>query len=307
MARRTSIKGKLVLLGAMLGLFAIFVVVTNLLKDNAHQVGQLRITSSPSTNVFVDNVNVGKTPFEKNIEAGEYAIKLIPDRTATSTASWEGKVTVYKNARSYINRELGASNVLSSGETFVIPPSSKKSKKDTGEVFIETEPIGALVYLNGEERGIAPLTMENVPVGSHELSLFIPGFVRRTTKINVEHRRSLRGIVKLALDEAAAQAKKQASISAAKRASASAQLEKEQEEATGSAQTSTGGGVVIITGTPLGWLRVRSEPNLTADEVARVNEGERYSVLESVGGWVRIPYSVDEQGWVSAQFTQVEE
>ncbi len=306
MARQTSAKGKFILLGVMTLIFGLFILITNLLKDKAHQMGQLRVTSSPGANVFIDNINVGKTPFEKNIEVKEYLVKLIPDRLATATASWEGKVPVHKNARTYINRELGATDILSSGEVFTIPPASSfKGKNNTGEVYIESEPIGALVYLDNEEQGVAPLTLQNVPVGSHELSIFMPGFVRRTIKINVESKRSLRGLVKLALDEIAQRAKREASVEAMRRASESARLaQQEQVEATQSANIPDD--IVIIAGTPNGWLRVREKPSLVASEAAIVNEGDRFSVLESVGGWVRIPYDEGKEGWVSAQFVVFE-
>jgi len=57
---------------------------------------------------------------------------------------------------------------------------------------------------------------------------------------------------------------------------------------------------VKILPTAHGWLRVRSTPNGT--EVARVNEGEQYTLLEEVTGWVKIQVSDQLTGWVSSEF-----
>jgi len=58
----------------------------------------------------------------------------------------------------------------------------KSPRDDVGEIYIETEPTGALVYLDNEEKGVAPLILADVPSGIHELSVFLPGFLRRTQK-----------------------------------------------------------------------------------------------------------------------------
>jgi len=59
---------------------------------------------------------------------------------------------------------------------------------------------------------------------------------------------------------------------------------------------------VLIKETPTGWLRVRMEPSTTATEAAKVNPGEKYPLLEEKGGWYKIRYSGDKEGWISAQY-----
>ncbi|HDQ88589.1 MAG TPA: PEGA domain-containing protein [candidate division WWE3 bacterium] len=61
---------------------------------------------------------------------------------------------------------------------------------------------------------------------------------------------------------------------------------------------------VLQTGT--GWLRVRSTPSLSGEEIGKVNVGEVYSVLEKQTGWVKIKLTGDSMGWVSADFVKVE-
>lgn len=59
---------------------------------------------------------------------------------------------------------------------------------------------------------------------------------------------------------------------------------------------------VLPTGT--GWLRVRSSPSLAASEVARVNVGEKFELLEEKEGWARIKLPSGLEGWVSLDFVE---
>src|SRR3990167_5618823 len=111
-------KGKLILLTLLLLGFGVFVFVKFYILDKQNAFGRIKIVSSPVASVFVDNLAVGKTPFEQKYKVGEFLLKLIPEGTATDTASWQGKVKVYKNALTYVNRELGSSDVTSAGEIF---------------------------------------------------------------------------------------------------------------------------------------------------------------------------------------------
>src|SRR5947209_226447 len=103
---KASPRGKLILFTILLLLFLIFVVGKYYFADQQKAEGEIKILSSPQSNVFIDNVSKGSTPYDEKIKVGEYLIKLIPQGEATSTASWQGKVSIYKNALTYVNREL---------------------------------------------------------------------------------------------------------------------------------------------------------------------------------------------------------
>lgn len=59
---------------------------------------------------------------------------------------------------------------------------------------------------------------------------------------------------------------------------------------------------ILPTGT--GWLRVRSEPNLSATEVTKVDVGETFELLEETAGWVKIRLPAGADGWVSRDFIE---
>jgi hypothetical protein len=72
---------------------------------------------------------------------------------------------------------------------------------------------------------------------------------------------------------------------------------------------SSGGGLskkALILDTGTGWLRVRGTPSLNGAEVARVDVGQRYTVLEQNAEWVKIQVSEGLSGWVSSTYARVD-
>lgn len=292
-------KSKLIIFLILLVLFAGFMTVRFFILDSQNAYGRLKIVSSPTTSIFINSVVIGKSPFEDKYKVGEYILKLIPEGVATDTASWQSKIKIYKNALTYVNRELGSSDITSGGEIFTTTKMDKAPKStDSGEVYVETEPQGAIVYLDNDEKGVAPLVLTDVLKGEHELSVFMPGFLRRTQKINVDSSYRVNAYFKLAVD----QSQKQSSPVA----SPSGQLsnkKSEQSEASKSATTKT---TVIIKDTPTGWLRVREEPSISASEAARVKPGEKYELLDEKEGWYKIEYEKGKMGWISGEYSTKE-
>jgi hypothetical protein len=282
-------KRKLLLLLFLLFLFLTFVGARFFILNAQDTFGKLRIVSSPSSTVFIDNVAAGKTPYEERIKVGEYLIKIIPEATATQTASWQGKVKIYKNALSYVNRELGATDLESAGEILTVTKMEKTSNANYGEIYIETEPSGSIVYLDNDEKGVAPVILADVVKGDHELSVFMPGFLRRTEKVKVDPGYRVNASFKLAVDPS----QKPEPLSDPKEeATKSATLKKE---------------VIVIQETPTGFLRVREEPALSASESGRVEPGETYDLKEEQEGWYKIEFEKGKMGWIFSQYAVKEE
>lgn len=60
---------------------------------------------------------------------------------------------------------------------------------------------------------------------------------------------------------------------------------------------------ILPTGT--GWLRVRSQPNLSGVEVAKVDVGAVFEILEEdTAGWIKIKLPDSQEGWVSGDFIE---
>src|SRR3989338_11611043 len=284
-------KGKLILLTLLLLGFGIFVFVKFYILDKQNVFGRVKVISSPVASVFMDNLAVGKTPFEQKYKVGEFMLKLIPEGTATETATWQGKIKIYKNALTYVNRELGSSDVTSAGEIFTSTKMEKAPKNgDLGEIYVETEPQGAIIYLDNDEKGVAPLILSEVGKGDHELSIFMPRFIRRTQKVNVDPGYKVSAMFKLSIDQSAG-----STVAAGNK-------QAENKEATESAKTTKS--TILIKDTPTGFLRVREEPSITASEEAQVKPGDTFDLLEESIGWYKIEYEKGKQGWVYSQYAE---
>jgi len=285
----TNMKNKLSLLLILIVLFVGFVAVRFFIFDKQNEYGKLKIISSPTTSVFLNSALIGKTPFEDKYKVGEYLLKLIPETTATDTASWNGKINIYKNALTYVNRELGSSDITSAGEIFTTAKMTKAPQNaQSGEIYVETEPQGAIITLDNDEKGVAPLILDNVLRGDHELSVFMPGFFRRTQKINIDPGYRVNAAFKLAIDQSSSFAKAS---------------DDKTKTATSSGNT-TDKTYVKIRDNPQGWLRVRVDGSIDATESAKIKPGEKYELMDEKTGWFKIKFNENKDGLVSGEFTE---
>lgn len=296
----------------LLSIFFIFALVIGgyfaYLKVSVKQ-GKIKILSSPGANVVINNQSVGKTPFEDTVDIGEYIVKLIPDAAeASDSATWSGKVSVYQNTLTFINRELGTQDLSSSGVVFSVKKMDQKpEKKGTGEIEVRSEPDGAIVYLDNEEQGIAPLILSEVQEGEHELAVDSPGYFRRSQKIKVEHGYRVIAEYKLAVDPTYKKVDKEQAEEDRQKEEAEKKKEEEEKEATKSSTikptgtTASTALTITINETGTGWLRVRSTPSTSGVEIGKATPGDEYEVLEQENGWYKIEFE-GKEGWVSSTY-----
>jgi len=79
-------------------------------------------------------------------------------------------------------------------------------------------------------------------------------------------------------------------------------LEKVTKIPTGNDEQQT---MVKILPTGVGWLRVRAEATTGSSELAKVDVGNEYVLLEDGVEWVRIKVSDDVEGWVSKAYVEI--
>lgn len=282
-------KKKLILLFVLVLLFVGFIAVRFIFMNEQNAFGKLRIISSPTTSVFINGLAVGKTPYDEKYKVGEYVLKLIPEGVSTEAASWNGKIIIYKNSLTYVNRELGSSDILSSGEIFTTTKMEKPGKPGFGEIYVETEPQGAIISLDNDEKGVASLILSDVIKGDHELSVYMPGFSRRTQKVNIDASYRVNASFKLAMD--------------VNQQKPTPTKSPENKVATESASVNKGS-IIKIKDTPQGWLRVREDASINASESAKIKPGEKYNLLEEKDGWYKIKFNGNINGLESGQFTE---
>jgi len=265
--------------------------------------GGLQISTTPKTIVFLDGSQVGVTPFfDDKIEAGEHVIKLVPEATTDTLLAWEGKVNLIPGILVVINRTLASEEAVSSGEILTL---EKISSRDKSSLTVISMPDKAVVKIDGEPKGFAPVTLEDLESGSYQVVVSSPGYEERSISaktvagyklvINVQLARQIEGI-----EEATASAEEEKAKETVEptptpkvKISPAAELEKPY---------------VRIKETPTGWLRVRLEPSTTATEAAKVNPGETFPYLdETKNGWYKIEYEKGEAGWVSGVYVELVE
>ena len=69
-------------------------------------------------------------------------------------------------------------------EPVVAKPAASRGSARTGQLTARSDPPGATVLVDGRERGVTPLTLEDLPIGSHTVVLQSEkGSVRRTVTV----------------------------------------------------------------------------------------------------------------------------
>ncbi len=316
-AKITAMKRNWLILVVVALVLVLIVLVVKSKFFSKEGPGALQIASTPQAAVYVDGEPVGSTPFfNDKIVVGEHTIKLVPEEGQESLQPWEGKVDVTASILTLVKRDLAAGESSASGEIVSL---EKIDQRDSTSLSIVSDPDKAVVKVNGEPHGFAPVLLEELSPGDFEITVSLPGYQERTVSahalagykvvVSVKLAQKIEGIETIQPEEA----------------SEEGESEKETEKvsatptpkATPLPKTTPGVSVtpppkpyIKIKETPTGWLRVRSQPNTNADaeEVAKVYPGEMYPYLEEKeNDWYKIEYKENQEGWVSSVYVELVE
>jgi hypothetical protein len=129
--------------------------------------GSLRIESDPAgAEVRLNGLAKGTTPLSVSVPAGAYTltvqhgtnVKELPVSVASGT------VTVHH---------------------ITWAESAPAVSAETGHLSVATDPPGSTVSVDGEERGVSPVTLRNIPIGQHRVVVRARGTsVTRTVQID---------------------------------------------------------------------------------------------------------------------------
>ena len=67
----------------------------------------------------------------------------------------------------------------------LLPVTPGPVKDTTGEIVVKSSPVGANVFLDNVFRGISPLTLVDIPDGSHTLMVRMDGYTDQTQAVTV--------------------------------------------------------------------------------------------------------------------------
>lgn len=246
-------------------------------------ISGLKIVSSPSANIFLNDKLLGKTPYDDRQPPGEYVLKLIPDETGTGVSSWQGKVVLPPTVLTYVRRDLGMSEITSAGEIV----SMESISSSDAQVAVFSQPDAVTFVFDGQEKGTTPYLARDVVPGEHDIAVSSPGFTGRTVRILAKAGYKISVNFQLALSSGS-----EATTSAVPESKTETLL-KEQAKP-----------YVMIKDTPTGFLRVRNAPGTAASEVAQIKPGGKYHFLEEKNDWYRIAYEEGKEGWISSRYAE---
>ena len=282
----STMKQKLVFLVILLGLVFLVAAVIRFLATRGPKEGELRVDSQPVATIFLDNKNIGRTPFKNKVAAGEYTIKLVPESATAQLTTWEGRIAVGRNLLTYVNAALSESELTTAVDVIWLEKVTSKNS----ELSVTTAPDGATVIVDDQTRGVTPLSVSDIAPGDHTMSITSSGFLSRSLKAKTTSGYRLIANLKLALS-AGGQATP--SPTPTPEATSSATQVPDPPKP-----------FVLIKDTPTGFLRVRIEPSTGATESARVNPGEKYTYFDTQNAWYQIKYDGKNTGWVSGQYVE---
>lgn len=241
--------------------------------------GALQVTATPKSNVYLNGKLIGQTPLCKceaadMLDTGDYTLRVTPQDT--SLVAFEEKIPINKSVLTVVDRSFGQ-NGSSQGSIITLSPLSDKKAI---ELLVVSFPEKAEVLVDNSKAGTTPLILKNVTDSDHELRLTKDGYLEKAVRIRTVKGYKLTAAIYMGITSAPPTPTPTASPSASPTPSAT----------------------ITIQETPTGFLRVRKDPSVTADEVGRVNPGDTFSVLAEQETWFQIKLPSGVLGWVSNQY-----
>lgn len=264
----------LIIISVLLVFLAIYIVSG---KIKPKKAGVL-INTIPASTVFVNNVQVGKTPYDGTFDPGEIDLKLVPDASNKPLMVFETRLLLNSGIQTVVKRVFGETLDLSGGEII----SFEKTGEANPSMAIVTNPDSAQISIDGKAFGFAPYKTSQVSASYHQIAIDLNGYLERTVNVKTISGYKLTLIVKLV---------KNTNI----------------VESTPIPTTTPAPQVKIeVLSTPNGFLRVRESSSTTSSEVARVSPKDTFILLEeSVDlAWYKIEYQTGKMGWISSQYAK---
>jgi len=230
----------------------------------------LQVTSRPEASIFLDGKHIGKTPFYSDqLIKGEYLLKV-----TVSEASYVDRITLRESTLTVVNRDLASNFLAQSGENLSLVPNKKG-------LFIISTPGDSDITIDGKYAGKSPSLIKDLQDGNHKVQISKKGFLEREFVISTSSKYQLMADVTLASQIAKSGiTKKEPNQLDSKRA--------------------------LILSTPQGFLRVRTEPSLSAEEIGQAKVGEDFEIIQETKDWFQISFD-GKLGWISTAYSQIVE
>ena len=151
--------------------------------------GRLVVKSTPAgAAVTLDGRWRGRTPLTLDLGFGTYVVRVVRDgfrvaRDQVTLSSRDSSHTI--EARLERTAPAAASPRRSSGTAAPGSAPADAPASYTGSLFVDSRPRGATVLLDGASVGVTPLSLPEVPVGSHVVRIEMAGKKTWTTSTRI--------------------------------------------------------------------------------------------------------------------------
>jgi len=188
--KKSNFSNILIYVLALLGVGLLIYLGANVLGNIGNLRGKSVLSVSVldgSGEVYLNGEMLGSTPYDsQDIKSGENTVRLKNERT-----SYDVALNFMPNSEVVLNRDLGVSDVFSSGQNFWI------EKADLGTVLsIVSEPAGAKVFIDNTEVGSTPYSTGNLSDGEYEMRVEKAGYEAQTARVKIQKGFKLNAVVK---------------------------------------------------------------------------------------------------------------
>ena len=139
------------------------------------QYGSLQIDSDPGgAAVYVNGNYKGSTPANRDVM---YVTQLSP-------GTYNLRI-VAQDYQPYTESAVVQAGIINDIHATLVPVVPGPTRDTTGQILIYSSPSGANIYLDNAYKGITPLTLPNIPEGSHTVTLRMNGYQDLVKQVNV--------------------------------------------------------------------------------------------------------------------------
>lgn len=246
------------------------------------QESGILVEADPESIVYINEQEVGRTPYEANLNAGEITLRIKPVDTGVILDDYETKINLTSGVRTIVKRTFKEVEEFSSG----VVVSFEKLGGSESYITVVSVPDNAQVIVDNKIVGYTPLRVK-ISAGDHNLIVSSDKYLEKSLPIRVYAGYKLTASVKLAKSDV---------------------VEPQITEELSNNTDIESLGKIKVNQTDAGFLRVRSGANIGFPEIGQVKPDEEYEILE-VGeneSWYKIEFLGEDNqpqtGWVSAEF-----
>jgi hypothetical protein len=239
----------------------------------------IEIDSYPVAKVFIDGEEMGLTPYRnKNLLPGEKEVRL-----ESNEKKWTRRIKLQNNISTVIDWEFGENDDENGGYILYLEKTGDKNKAG---LLTNTTPNKSTITIDNEIKGMSPLKITNIGQGDKHIALTYPG--HKTIDIFAKSIKGYQLVIEAILAEE----------------TVTITEDKDEEIKNPDLVSTITQKMVKIKETETGWLRVREKDSSVSKEVARVNPGETFPVIEQTTDWYQLDLGNNKNGWVSSSYVE---